>query len=222
MSKTAQFLGEIKNNITSMSLSTFNLVLAIWLAVVLNINFYATVKELTPYTGFSVVVFLIATVSIVIAAYSLFFQIFSWKWTAKVLAIILVVIGGFSSYFVNSLGVIITSDQVQNMMQTDPAEVQDLLSVHLIVWIFSVVVFPVIFIIKVRLTQENQLRLVVKKMIYSLCSIGVIAGLLFIFYIDYAAIFREHRELKGMISPQNAIASTMSYYRKKHLKKICL
>ena len=219
MSKTAQILGEIKNNITSMSISTFNLVLAIWLAVVLNINFYSTIKELTPYTGLSVVVFLIATVCIVIAVYSLFLQFFSWKWTAKILAILLVVIGGFSSYFVNSLGVVITSDQVQNMMQTDPAEAQDLLSLHLIVWIFFVVVLPVVFIIKVRLKQESQLRLVVKKLIYSLCSVGVLAGLLFTFYIDYAAIFREHRELKGMISPQNAIASTLSYYRKKAPKK---
>ena len=43
--------------------------------------------------------------------------------------------------------------------------------------------------------------------------------MLFTFYVDYAAIFREHRDLKGMISPQNAIASTLSYYRKSAPKK---
>ncbi|TPV08210.1 lipid A phosphoethanolamine transferase, partial [Acinetobacter baumannii] len=34
-----------------------------------------------------------------------------------------------------------------------------------------------------------------------------------------AAIFREHRDLKGMISPQNSISSLMSYYHKKAPKK---
>jgi len=50
-------------------------------------------------------------------------------------------------------------------------------------------------------------------------SFAVIAGLLFVFYVDYAAIFREHRDLKGMISPQNTIASTISYFHKKAPKK---
>ncbi|MEK5777958.1 phosphoethanolamine transferase domain-containing protein, partial [Acinetobacter nosocomialis] len=53
------------------------------------------------------------------------------------------------------------------------------------------------------------------KSLSSLLSAGLILGLLFCFYVDYAAIFREHRDLKGMISPQNSIASTVSYYKKK-------
>ncbi|MEL4519388.1 sulfatase-like hydrolase/transferase, partial [Acinetobacter baumannii] len=39
------------------------------------------------------------------------------------------------------------------------------------------------------------------------------------YYVDFAAIFREHRDLKGMISPQNSISSLMSYYHKKAPKK---
>ena len=121
----------LKNQIKPMSLSTFNVWVALWLSIILNIGFYEKIKELTPYSGFKAGLFLAATVFIVIAAYNLLLQILGWKWTAKVTAISLIIIGGFSSYFVNSLGVVITSDQVQNMMQTDLREANDLLSLHL-------------------------------------------------------------------------------------------
>ena len=53
-----------------------------------------------------------------------------------------------------------------------------------------------------------------QKSLSSVFSALIILSLLFCFYVDYAAIFREHRDLKGMISPQNTIASSLSYYRK--------
>ena len=46
----------------------------------------------------------------------------------------LVFIGGFVSYAVNTFGVLITSEQVQNLMQTDVAEARDTWSWHLVVW----------------------------------------------------------------------------------------
>ncbi|MCJ0779262.1 DUF1705 domain-containing protein [Acinetobacter baumannii] len=44
----------------------------------------------------------------------------------------------------------------------------------------------------------------------------------FLLLCRFAAIFREHRDLKGMISPQNSISSLMSYYIRRLRRKICL
>jgi len=116
----------------------FNLIIAIWLGAILNIGFYHQVHLLTPYFGIKAILFLAATVVIVVAAYYALLQILNWKWTAKIFAILLIVIGGFSSYFVNTLGVIISPDQIQNMIQTDVSEVSDLISL-LVVNIFSII-----------------------------------------------------------------------------------
>ncbi len=212
-------LSQLRNKIKPISLGQFNLLIALWLGIILNIGFYEKVNELTPYQGFKAGLFITATICIVIAFYNLVMQLFAWKWTAKVFAIILIVIGGFSSYFVNSLGIIITSDQVQNMMQTDIKEVNDLLSPQLLTWMSGAIVLPVFAILLVRLKDEAALKMLLKKAVYSFASLAIIGGLLFSFYVDFAAIFREHRDLKGMISPQNAIASTTSYFHKKAPKK---
>jgi len=62
-------------------------------------------------------------------------------------------------------------------------------------------------------------KMLLQKLLSSIASLAIILGLLFVFYVDYAAIFREHRTIKGMISPQNVFASTYSYYHKKAPKK---
>ena len=199
----------------SISLSGFNMLLAMWLGLILNFAFYQKIHEFTPYTNLKAGVLLVATALIIIAFYNLILQWLNWKWNAKILASALIILGGFSAYFVNSLGVVITPDQIQNMLQTDAREVRDLWSMRLIIWTLGFVIFPLGIVWMLQIQPTSTGHQLVHKSLSSVVSLGLILGLLFCFYVDYAAIFREHRDLKGMLSPQNSIASTLSYYKKK-------
>ena len=205
--------------IKPISLIVFNLLLAIWLGVFLNIAFFEKIRMLTPYNGVKAGLFVVASIIIVVAAYNFIFQFFNWKWTAKPLAIALVFIGGFAAYAVNTLGVLITSDQIQNLMQTDIAEARDTWSWHLLTWTLGMTVLPIIVILMIKIKPEPIIRQLLHKVIASVVSLAMVLGLLFVFYVDFAAIFRENRDLKGMISPQNMIASFASYYKKKAPKE---
>ncbi|OTG66771.1 phosphoethanolamine transferase [Acinetobacter silvestris] len=213
------FIQRIKQREIILSQTAFHFILAVWLGLILNFDFLKKVQTLTPYQGLKANLFLIATACVLIALYNLILHILGWKWTSKAVAILLVFIGGFSAYFVNSLGVVISPDQVQNLMQTDPSEVVDLLSPQFFIWTLCFVVLPIVAIVWVKIKPDSIGKSMLKKLASIVASFAVIASLLFIFYVDYAAIFREHRELKGMISPQNTIASTFSYYHKKAPKK---
>jgi len=203
----------------SISLLTFNVLLAIWLGVFLNIAFYQKMQALTPYTGLKAGLFVAASVGVVTALYLFTLQILNWKWTAKPIAIALIFIGGFAAYAVNTLGVWITADQIQNMMQTNIAEARDTWSWRLVVWVIGMIILPIFVIIKVQLKPESGGKQFFKKIMASFVSLMLVCGLLFIFYVDFAAIFRENRDLKGMISPQNMIAASVSYYKKKAPKE---
>ena len=205
--------------IKPISLIVFNLLLAIWLGVFLNIAFFEKIRMLTPYNGVKAGLFVVASIIIVVAAYNFIFQLFNWKWTAKPLAIALVFIGGFAAYAVNTLGVLITSDQIQNLMQTDIAEARDTWSWHLLTWTLGMIVLPIIVILMMKIKPEPIIRQLLHKLIALVVSLAMVLGLLFVFYVDFAAIFRENRDLKGMISPQNMIASFASYYKKKAPKE---
>jgi lipid A ethanolaminephosphotransferase len=189
--------------------------LAMWLGLILNFAFYQKIHEFTPYANLKAGLLVAATALIIIAFYNLVLQWLNWKWNAKILASVLIILGGFSAYFVNSLGVVITPDQIQNMLQTDAREVRDLWSMRLIIWTLVFVVFPLCIVWMLKIQPASLGHQLVHKSLSSVVSLGLILGLLFCFYVDYAAIFREHRDLKGMLSPQNSIASTLSYYKKK-------
>lgn len=207
------FLGRLPTR--PITLLRFNLLLAIWLGLVLNFGFYQKIHQFTPYTDFRADLLLAATVVVVVAFYNLLLQWLNWAVNARIMASILIILGGFSDYFVNSLGVVITPDQIQNMLQTDVREVRDLWSVRLILWTLVFVIFPLWVVWMLRIQPAPLGTKLLQKGLSSMVSIGLILCLLFCFYIDYAAIFREHRDLKGMLSPQNSIASTLSYYQKK-------
>ncbi len=191
------------------------MLLAIWLGLILNFAFYQKIHEFTPYANLKAGLLMAATALIIIAFYNLILQWLNWKWNAKILASVLIILGGFSAYFVNSLGVVITPDQIQNMLQTDAREVRDLWSMRLIIWTLVFVIFPLCVVWILKIQPASLGRQILQKGLSSVISLGLILGLLFCFYVDYAAIFREHRDLKGMLSPQNSIASTLSYYKKK-------
>lgn len=199
----------------SISLLYFNLLLAIWLGLILNYSFYEKIQQFTPYQNLKSGLLLVATALVIIAAYNLVIQCLSWKWNAKFVASLLIIIGGLSAYFVNSLGVVITPDQIQNMLQTDVREVRDLWSIHLLVWMAVFVVLPLSLMLFLKIETTSLGQQLLQKSLSSIFSALIIVSLLFCFYVDYAAIFREHRDLKGMISPQNTIASSLSYYREK-------
>lgn len=213
------FIQKITNKKRTVSLAAFTLAMAMWLGVCLNFTFYQQIHRLTPYQGLKSYVFLAATACILVALYHLLLQILAWKWTLKAVTILLVFIGGFSAYFVNSLGVVISPDQIQNMVQTDPAEVRDLISLRFVFWVLAFVVLPIIFILRVDIRAESRSKMLLKKLASTVASVAVIGLLLFVYYVDFAAIFREHRDLKGMISPQNVFGATSSYFRKRAPKE---
>lgn len=215
----SNFLAKIKLPNLKLSITAFNFLVAVWIGIFLNFTFLAQINALTPYRGLKAYLFVFATACVLVALYNLIFQIINWKWTVKLFSIILIFIGGLSAYFVGSLGVIITPEQIQNSMQTDSKEAIDLLSMRFIIWALLFVLLPSLVLYWIKIKPEPLTKILLKKIISTLASLLVILGLLFVFYVDYAAIFRENRSIKGMISPQNVLASTYSYFHKKAPKK---
>lgn len=213
------FIKSNKIRLPTLSLNQYSLLLSTWLAIALNISFYSKLKALTPYIGLNSILFIVSSMIIVIAAYHLLMQILLWPYTAKVMSVVLILFGGLSSYFVTNLGVIISPDQIQNAIQTNLNESLDLMSWALLKWFFFFVILPVLLFIYLPIQKRPLVKEFGFKIIHIFSASIIICGTLFIYYVDYAAIFRENRDLKGMISPQNLIASTTSYYLKKAPKK---
>lgn len=199
-------------------LSMFILLFSIWLTLSLNVLFFQKLYALTPYGGLSALGFIVVMVIVLIAYFNLIFNLLMWRPTAKFFAIFFLLIGGAASY-VNSLGVGIDAYQIQNLVETDPREAMDLMSSQVLLWIVVLLAVPLMFFLPINIRKDNISTTIKSKLIMLVVSFAVLASGTFMYYADLAAIFREHRDLKSFISPQNVVASSWSYYKKLQPKK---
>lgn len=200
-----------------LSLLQFNIVVASWLAFFLNFHFFSNIHHLSSYHGLSAVLFIAMIGLVLFCLYFFVLQIISWRFTAKTVAITLIVIGGLSAYCVSELGVGITRNQIVNLMETDIHEALDLLSWHSVQWMFWTIFVPITSILFVRIKPQSFRKILLHKLIIMPISLIVLLSLTFIYYSQLAPVLREHRNLKAEISPLNTISS-LSSYAKEHFK----
>lgn len=201
------------------SLQLFIFLFSMWLVVPFNIIFLKKVAQFTPYAGFAQILFLAALVIILFAYFNILFSLFFWRYSAKPLAILILILTGGTAYFTSTLGIGIDAYQIQNAVETDALEVVDLMSWKLVLWFGGFVFIPAILLLQFDFKKQLLGQQFMHKALNIVLSSGIIVGLVFIYYVDLAAMFREHRELKAYLSPQNVLAASHSYYKKLAPKK---
>ena len=199
--------------VRKVSLTVFNGLLALWLASLPNIIFYKQIAHLASFNSVGAFLFAGMTYLILSSFYYFVLQLFSWRLTAKALAIFLIILTGFTSYFTNQLGIKIDAAQVQNLMQTDLHETLGLLSFPFVLHILGYVILPCIVVFLIYIQPQSWQKTVQQKLIGIVCAFAVMGVGLFSFYGQYAPIFRENRELKAQITPLNIISGSSSYLR---------
>lgn len=69
-----KFLDMIKQRKLTLSLTNFNLMVAVWLGLILNFSFLSKIQMLTPYQGVRAYAFIGATAILLIALYNFFYR----------------------------------------------------------------------------------------------------------------------------------------------------
>jgi lipid A ethanolaminephosphotransferase len=87
--------------------------------------------------------------------------------------------------------------------------------VRLVLTVVLLGILPALAVVRIPLhfrpwRHEVALKLAI------LCASGVaITGLMFSFGAEYASLLRNHRELRFMLTPTNAIQSSFSYFKRR-------
>lgn len=120
----------------------------------------------------------------------------------------------FTSYFMNCYHVVIDSDMIRNIMQTDIKESCDLYNLKLVLYLLFLGILPSIFIYKVKIVSEPfkvSMKKRVKLLLLSLLSIII---LLLSFSKFYTSFFREHKPLRYYTNPTYWIYAIGDYVAK--------
>ncbi len=192
-----------------------NLTVALWLTMLCNTEFFTQVYHYTPYQDARRWVFVAVTFVLVWMYLHLVFQLTTWWKLSRPLLSFYVFAGTATAYFINNFGIGIDQGQIQNLLETDWTEAKDLMTFDYFFQILGMSI-PAWLWIWWRKPAPLPLNAALKQrglgIVLSLTLMASIAG---IYYVDYAAMFREHRELRNFLTPHNSLGGLVRHYKKK-------
>ncbi len=154
------------------------------------------------FAGFVMAVFLLTLT---------FFVAFAFPWTVKPFLMFMVIVSAMTSYFMDSLGVVIDRDMIQNVMVTTVTEGKHLLTPGFIGHVVLTGILPAFVIACVRLKRFGMVRTLVMPVATSALSFALAIGFLLADLKSYSSILREHKEYMSSFQPGAPVVGAIRY-----------
>ncbi len=129
------------------------------------------------------------------------------KYLFKPVLVLLGLLAGGASWFIDNLGVLIDTDMVRNVFETTSAEAGDLLTAGYFRHMLLVAVIPSLLILWVRVRFPSAERVVLWNVGITASCIAIIAGSGALYYKPYSAVIRTKRELAKTLTPGTPLVS---------------
>ncbi len=156
---------------------------------------------------------------LVLAYYNLVLGLFASRYVFKPLVIVLLILSSFVTYFMNQYGVMIDARMVQNVMETNSAESLDLLTTKMAGYVVVLGLIPSWLVWKLPVQWRPFWRELGVRLLSTLGSIVVILAIAMMFYQEFASLFRNHREIRLLLIPSNALQATWGYVNDTYLTR---
>jgi lipid A ethanolaminephosphotransferase len=124
-------------------------------------------------------------------------------------ASILFVIASIASYFSLKYGIVMNTDMLRNVFETDAAETRSLVSIDLVLRVFVMGFLPAALVWKVRLPAMRWSRRLRNRSIAIVGILAVCALSMLSASASYAVFFREHKPIRFSLMPAAPFTSAL-------------
>ena len=152
--------------------------------------------------GFGAAMFVLA-----VALHGLLLLLVANRWTVKPLLVALTLVTASAGHYMTAYGVYLDPSMLRNVLRTNLAEAQELLSTR---WLLHMLVYaglPLLLLWRVRLVNRPALRAAAVRLGVLLLSGGVLVGAVMSVFQPLASLMRNHKEVRYLITPANLLWS---------------
>lgn len=198
-------------------LQVVNFLVALWLLLLCNPGFWSRMASAVAPDRIHDYLFIGSCfVTLLLIFYTLLTAATLFRPLAKPVLIGILLIAATAASFMQQYGVAIDRVMIQNVFETDAAEVRDLVSFRLIVLWGALGLLPAALVAYVPLQHPSLRRLAVRSALTSALSLGAASFLVVAFSADYASLLRNHRDLRFVLTPTNALWYSASYLARRN------
>lgn len=130
--------------------------------------------------------------------------------TKPVLAVFLL-LAAPAAYFMDSYGVIINDEMLQNVAQTNAAEARDLLNLKLLAYVVLLGIVPAVLVARLPVRRRGWRTELAARLKLLAAALAAIVGLGLLFGSFYASFLREHKSLRSYANPAYPLYSAVKY-----------
>lgn len=178
----------------------FIFVVSLLLAAFYNFSFFQKVLEVYPPSAHSILPLASVFIVLTLLIFLVLVLVTPPKLTKGILVFV-ITLSALISYFSDSFGSVMDQTMLLNVLNTDLAEVLDLLSPRFFIYMLLFAVLPSTFLIQVPVQQRPFTTETLSRVKATALSALVIFSLLLSFGKFYAAFFREHKTLRYYANP---------------------
>ena len=192
------------------SATTLSVVVGSYVFAFFNMTFWS--KGLGIFSG-HLGQLLIFNTAVFLLLMSLFF-LFSFRFLARPFLAFILVLGAITSFYMDTLGVIIDRDMIQNVATTTFTESKHLLTPEFVLHVFWFGVLPaILLVVFFRVRPMKRWFSAAIPIVLSVLCVVTAAGLLMTNYKTYASVLRERKDFMSSFQPGAPIVGTIRYVK---------
>jgi lipid A ethanolaminephosphotransferase len=174
--------------------------MSLFMAVAYNWVFYAKVLAIYPLS-LKYSLFHATIVVVLLALHFIVLCLFSWRHTTKLFASVLFIASSLVCYFVGTYGIVVDSDMLRNVVETNLAESLDLFSFRLVLYVLLVGVLPSLITWRLDIKYPVFPGILWKKFAQIGIALVAIFAALLATSATSASFLRAHKSVRKYVNP---------------------
>ncbi len=177
---------------------------ALWIAVLCNGPLWSALAGLPEMATARGGLFIAGFALMIAAGTGALLALLAWHRTIKPAIALFLVSAALGAHFMSTYGVVIDPSMMTNVLQTDPREVRDLLSLRLVVHVVLLAALPIVLLWRLPLQHKRFKVQLGRNLGAFVVAWLVLLALVVALFADLGATMRNHRSMRYLINPLNS------------------
>lgn len=143
----------------------------------------------------------------VTASQAFLLGLLAFRWNAKALLTLLFIVTAFATHYMNAYGVYLDPDMLRNILHTENKESRELITFGLVMPLLIYGALPIALLWRVDIRKRSAGRAAMTRLVFLLASLLAAGGGAMLASQDIAALARNNRDLRYLITPSNYLTS---------------
>nr|WP_229521244.1 phosphoethanolamine--lipid A transferase [Massilia sp. IC2-477] len=181
------------------------------LATIGNFNFWSDFVHAVGGFSLARLPLLAGSFAIVVLLFYALLMPFSFRFVVKPALIVFLLTASASAWFINEYGVVIDKAIIQSLFETDTREAAELLNWRMLLFVALTGGLPSLLVARAQLRFPQGARGLAQRAGTVAAALALSTVLLVLMFKTLAPTVREHRELRYLLTPTNAVQALNGY-----------